>query len=217
MSAEVQPHDALYWLEFYDEREPFECVLTSQTYSWMCVLNLSTRVEETFMDTDIFQISLNSSFHGNNDSVVLSSGYKPAFDVHSSQTNVTVPVLTFTPSVNYTARVRSAPRQCSLIPSENVGELLRREESLQINSLIEEPITAYYENNSTSHAFFTDSSRSPSMLQSSVGSKANMSSWPQASLLAETGSVTCSDNYCMLSHTLSECAINAPPLYKSPS
>lgn len=58
-------------------REPFECVLMSQTYPWVCVLNLSTRVEDPFMDVDRFQISFNYSFHDNNGSAVLNTNYMP--------------------------------------------------------------------------------------------------------------------------------------------
>ncbi|KAB5586628.1 hypothetical protein PHYPO_G00003880 [Pangasianodon hypophthalmus] len=327
MTSEPCPHNALYWLEFYDEREPFECVLTSQTYPWVCVLNLSTRVVDPFMDTDIFQISLNYSFHGNNGSEILDTGYKPVnyiqpvppsnltllwkpdkavfhwlsgykegimlipklqyqlsihrngkvLNVRSTQTNVSVPTSTFAPNTNYTAHVRSVPGQvhykgvwshwgpaiywttgptnktdtpdmslatvwlalfllplillcyfsytrwkrcvlnpspaphigdfkCSAMAPENVGELLWKEESLQIDSLTEEPNSALFEKmsniyNSSGNTSIAGSPRSPSMFQSSVDSKISMNSWAQTLLSTEKGSVTYSDDYCTLSHT----------------
>ncbi|XP_053475876.1 interleukin-21 receptor isoform X1 [Ictalurus furcatus] len=345
MTSEPRPHDALYWLEFHDELETFECALTSQTYSWLCVLNLYTRVEHTFMDTDFFQISLNYSFHGNNGSTVLKKVYMPVkniqpvppsklmllwkpdeavfhwlsgyienvmlvpflqyqlsihrtnkvLDVHSFQTNVSVPMSTFEPDTNYTAHLRSAPYGTSykgvwshwgpaiywrtgrtkkvkldtaatgpeadtldmsfarvwlalfLLPlilfcyfsytrwkryvlnpgpaphigdfkclgmlPENVGELLQKEESLQIDHLTEEPNPTQYKNmsnvnDSSGHTPITGSPRSPSTLQCSVDSKVSMSSWMQVLMSAENGSVTYSDDYCTLSHALSEHAVN---------
>ncbi|GAA6087455.1 uncharacterized protein LOC113652114 isoform X1 [Tachysurus ichikawai] len=320
MPSDTQPHDALYWLEFYDEREPFECVLMSHTSPWVCVMNLSKRVEETFMDTDFFQISLNYSFHGKNDSVVLETGYKPVryiqpvppshlmllwkpdeavfhwlsgydddimlvpqlqyqlsiqgngkvLDIHSSLNNLSVPMSTFAPNANYTAHVRSEPHQihykgvwshwgstvywttgststddpvtslapvwmalfalpivllfyisytrckgclltsspaphigdikCSVMLPENLGDLLQREESLQIDRLIEEPNPTWFEaNDGSSQTSFASSPTSPSM-----------GSWAQAWMSVEQGStVMYSDEYCTLSHTPSEHGGNA--------
>ncbi|XP_058262242.1 interleukin-4 receptor subunit alpha isoform X2 [Hemibagrus wyckioides] len=326
MTSETRPHDALYWLEFYDEREPFVCVLTSQTDPWVCVMNLSTRVEGTFTDTNLFQISFNYSLHGNNNSFVLKNFYKPVdfiqpvppsnltllwkpdeavfhwlsgydesimlvsklryqlsiqrkggvFEVESFETNMSVPVSTFAAYTDYTAHVRSVPHQihyrgvwshwgpaiswttgpinetvssatvwmalfvlpvillfyfsytrckrcvlnpspaphigdfkCSIMLPEKVGDLLQREESLQIDNLIEEPNPAQLEktndvNDGSNHASFTGSPRSPSMLQSSVDSKVSMGSWTQTWMSAEKGSVTYSDEYCTLSYPISE-------------
>ncbi|KAF5903979.1 interleukin-9 receptor-like, partial [Clarias magur] len=96
MTFKPQLQDALYWLEFTISRKPFECVLTSQEYPWVCVLDLSTKVEDTFMDMDIFQISLcysvqfnnTSAVHGNdtsiqqyNASAVLKKNYMPVNNI----------------------------------------------------------------------------------------------------------------------------------------
>ncbi|KAF4087573.1 hypothetical protein AMELA_G00072000 [Ameiurus melas] len=320
MNSEPRPRDALYWLEFHDEPETFECALTSQTYSWLCVLNRSTRVEHTFMDTDFFQISLNYSLHGNNGSTVLNKGYMPVkniqpvppsklmllwkpdqavfhwlsgynenvmlvpylqyqlsihwtdkvLDIRSFQTNVSVPMSTFEPDTNYTAHLRSAPYGTSykgvwshwgpaiywttnkadtldmsfprvwlalfLLPlilccyfsytrwksyvlnpgpaphigdfkclgmlPGNVDELFRKEESLQIDSLTEEP-------NPTQYKTMSDVNDGSTInLQSSMDSKVSMSSWMQVLMSAENRSVTYSDDYCTLSHALSEHAVN---------
>ncbi|KAM9488172.1 interleukin-4 receptor subunit alpha isoform 2-T4 [Clarias gariepinus] len=81
MTSQPEPQDALYWLEFSNNGESFECMLTSQAYPWVCVLNLSTRVEDTFMDIDIFQISLCYSVHGNKKSAVLKEDYMPVNNI----------------------------------------------------------------------------------------------------------------------------------------
>ncbi|KAI5105697.1 hypothetical protein C0J45_3394, partial [Silurus meridionalis] len=324
LTSEPHHHDALYWLEFYDESNNFECVLTSHTYTWVCVLNLSTRVQHTFMDVDMFRISLKYSHHDNSTSKVLWEDYRPinniqpvppsnltllwkpdeavfqwlsgysanimlvpflkyqlriqqkdkVVDVDSVvSTSVSVPTSTFTPNAKYTAKVRSVPQEpyhgvwshwgpavywttgpsdktpdmdfrilllallvlpviwfchfsytrlkkCTLHPSpvphigdfkcsavlpEKVGELLHREESLQIDSLTEDPTSTQHQ---TSHAEessgHTSSTGSPSTLQTSGGSKVSLSSWMQMLISAEKGSVTYSNDYCTLSHTMSE-------------
>lgn len=81
-----------------------------------------------------------------------------------------------------------------------IGELLQREESLQIYSLTEDV--------DSGHTSVADSPTSPSMLQSAVGSKDSTGSWVQVLMSAEKASVTNSDEYCTLSHTLREHAVN---------
>ncbi|KAK3550697.1 hypothetical protein QTP70_002387 [Hemibagrus guttatus] len=66
--------------------------------------------------------------------------------------------------------------KCSVMLPEKVGDLLQREESLQINSLIEELNATQFEktndvNDCSNHASFNGSPRSLSTLQSSVDSK----------------------------------------------
>ncbi|XP_047667405.1 uncharacterized protein LOC113652114 isoform X2 [Tachysurus fulvidraco] len=317
MTSETLPHDALYWLEFRDEREPFECVLMLHTSPWVCVMNLSTRITEPFMDLDSFQISLIYSFHGKNDSVLLATDYRPVYyiqpvppshlmllwkqdeavfhwlsgyddkimlvpylryqlsiqgngkvlDIHSSLNNLSVPMSAFAPNTNYTALVRSEPNQidykgvwshwgptvswttgstsndpltslapvlmtlfalpivllfyfsytkckeslltsspaphigdfkCSVMLPTNVGDLLQREESLQIDTLIEEPNPTWLEkmkeaDDGSSQTSSTITPTSPCM-----------GSWAQAWTSVEQGSVMYSDEYCTLSHTPSE-------------
>ncbi|XP_072535035.1 interleukin-21 receptor [Salminus brasiliensis] len=78
VSSGLLDHSATSWLEFYDCRDPFRCVLTAQAHSWVCELDLSVlMIEDTFTDTDFFQISLNSSYHGNSSSAVLDTDYRP--------------------------------------------------------------------------------------------------------------------------------------------
>ncbi|KAL7886811.1 hypothetical protein AOLI_G00045320 [Acnodon oligacanthus] len=77
VSSDLLPHGATSWLEFYDYREPYRCVLTAQAHSWVCELDLTLLVDYTFTDADFFQISLNSSYHGNSSSAVLEEIYKP--------------------------------------------------------------------------------------------------------------------------------------------
>lgn len=103
--------------------------------------------------------------------------------------------------------------QCLGMLPENVGELLQKEESLQIDHLTEEPNPTQYKNmsnvnDSSGHTHITGSPRSPSTPQFSVDSKVSMSSWMQVLMSAENGSVTYSDDYCTLSHALSEHAVN---------
>lgn len=79
--------------------------------------------------------------------------------------------------------------------SAHVSELLQREESLQIDNLTEEVDSApqmnpnQYENSSN------------------VNVKVSMSSWMQALMSAEKGSVMYSDDYCTFSHTISGQAV----------
>ncbi|XP_026867515.2 interleukin-21 receptor isoform X2 [Electrophorus electricus] len=79
-STEVLPHSTTSWLEFYDYvdmNQGHKCVLKAHTHGWVCVLDVSPWLEYTFSDTDTFQISLTSSYHGNNSSVVLEMEYMP--------------------------------------------------------------------------------------------------------------------------------------------
>lgn len=104
--------------------------------------------------------------------------------------------------------------QCLAMLPENVSELLKREESLQIDILTEvdsapqmKP-TQYISTSSTNDdTSFAGSLRCSSMLQSSVGSKISMNSWMQALMSAEKGSVMYSDDYCTLSHAIIEHAV----------
>ncbi|XP_076826781.1 interleukin-21 receptor [Brachyhypopomus gauderio] len=79
-SAGVLPHSATYWLELYDFLDMdrgHRCVLKAQTHAQVCVLDVSPWLESSFSDTDIFQIFLNSGYHGNSSSVVLEMVYMP--------------------------------------------------------------------------------------------------------------------------------------------
>ncbi|KAK1794801.1 hypothetical protein P4O66_010015, partial [Electrophorus voltai] len=60
-----------------DMNQGHKCVLKAHTHGWVCVLDVSPWLEYTFSDTDTFQISLTSSYHGNNSSVVLEMEYMP--------------------------------------------------------------------------------------------------------------------------------------------
>ncbi|XP_007232999.3 interleukin-4 receptor subunit alpha [Astyanax mexicanus] len=78
VSSDLLEHGATSWLEFYDLRDPFRCMLRARARSQVCELDLSVlMIEDTFTDTDFFQISLNSSYHGNSSSAVLDTDYRP--------------------------------------------------------------------------------------------------------------------------------------------
>ncbi|KAI4876461.1 hypothetical protein NFI96_034189 [Prochilodus magdalenae] len=77
VSSDVLAQGATSWLEFYDYSVPHKCVLKAQVHLWACELDLSALIEDTFTDVDFFQISLNSSYHGNSSSAVLEEIYKP--------------------------------------------------------------------------------------------------------------------------------------------
>ncbi|XP_017556256.1 interleukin-21 receptor [Pygocentrus nattereri] len=341
VSSNLLPHGATSWLEFNDYREPYQCVLKVQAHSWVCELDLTPLVEYTFTDTDFFQISLNSSYHGNSSSAVLEVLYRPVkhirpvppsnlsylgktdrvvfhwlsgyqentsfvqnlqyelsihgdgkvTDVHPVDTHVVVDMSIFVPHRSYMARVRSVPNQMHyrgvwshwgpavhwttganskgetpgssfssiwfavfcllpvlflllsyipyyrwkkqvLIPSPTpyirdfkrcavplriVGELLQGEESLKIDSMIEEsdstpsPNPVHYEKMRSVHdqseqPFITSAApfTSPSMIRSPAGAEISFSSWLEDCAATDTGSVTCSEDYCTLSHINTE-------------
>ncbi|XP_036447183.1 interleukin-21 receptor isoform X2 [Colossoma macropomum] len=346
VSSDLLPHGATSWLEFNDNyREPYQCVLKTQAHSWVCELDLTLLVEYTFTDTDFFQISLNSSYHGNSSSAVLEEIYKPVkhirpvppsnlsllwktdrvvfhwlsgyqenasliqnlqyelsihangqvVHVHPVDTHVVVEMSSFLSHTSYMACVRSAPNQmhyrgvwshwgpavhwttravskgetldssfsriwfavfcllpvlflllsyipyyrwkkhvlipsptpyirdfkrCAMLPGI-ANELLQEEESLKIDSMIEDsdstpsPSPVHYEkmrsvHDQSEHPFITSAAPfvSPSMLLSPAGTEISFSSWLEDFAAAETGSVTCSEDYCTLSHTHTEQATN---------
>ncbi|XP_051543036.1 interleukin-4 receptor subunit alpha-like isoform X1 [Myxocyprinus asiaticus] len=74
ISAE-SPSNESSWLQFSANGEYYNCTLKDGEQSLVCVLVLSPDV--SFTDTDSYRISLHSSYHGNNFSVVLDGDYMP--------------------------------------------------------------------------------------------------------------------------------------------
>ncbi|XP_066538412.1 interleukin-21 receptor [Hoplias malabaricus] len=80
-STDLQAHGATSWLEFHQLSEHYRCELKEEGHWRVCELDLSGQTEGSFTDVDIFTISLNSSYHGNNSSAILNPKYRPKANI----------------------------------------------------------------------------------------------------------------------------------------